>query len=112
MASNFVKEGKYVTMTAPSGGCESGSTYKFGSLIVVALADADEGDAVECATSGVWTLAKTAGEAWTVGAKLYWDNTAGEWTTTTTSNTLAGYAHAAAASDATTGQVYLNQMGG
>ena len=44
---------------------------------------------------------KTTGEAWAVGQKLYWDATAGKFTTTATDNTLCGYAlQAAAAADA------------
>lgn len=31
-------------------------------------------------------------EAWTVGAKVYWDNTNSRFTVTSTSNTLCGYA--------------------
>lgn len=39
---------------------------------------------------------KATGEAWAVGAKIYWDNTAKKFTTTATSNTLCGYALGAA----------------
>ena len=51
---------------------------------------------------------KATGEAWTMGQKLYWDNTAKKFTTTATSNTLCGYAAAPAASADTTGSVDFN----
>jgi predicted RecA/RadA family phage recombinase len=51
---------------------------------------------------------KATGEAWTLGAKLYWDASAGKFTTTSTSNTLCGRAGAAAASADTTGSVIFN----
>lgn len=51
--------------------------------------------------------AKTAGEAWVFGQTLYWDDTAKSLTTTLTANTKAGFAQEAAASAATTGQVFL-----
>lgn len=51
---------------------------------------------------------KATGEAWTMGAKLYWDDTAKKFTTTATANTLCGYAAAPAASADTTGSVDFN----
>lgn len=50
---------------------------------------------------------KTTGEAWTVNASLYWDNTAGKWTTTSSGNTLAAFAAAVQASGDTTGDINL-----
>lgn len=50
---------------------------------------------------------KTTGEAWTVNAPLYWDNTAGKWTTTSTLNTLGAYAAGIQASGDTTGKIQL-----
>jgi predicted RecA/RadA family phage recombinase len=51
---------------------------------------------------------KTAGQAWAPGALIYWDNTAKSFTTTTTSNTLAGYIAAVAASADTEGVIDLD----
>lgn len=50
---------------------------------------------------------KTTGEAWAVNAALYWDNTAGKWTTTSSGNTLGAYAAAIAGSADTTGPIHL-----
>jgi predicted RecA/RadA family phage recombinase len=51
--------------------------------------------------------AKAAGEAWVGGQAVYWDASAGNFTTTSTDNTKAGFAMEAAASAATTGQINL-----
>lgn len=62
----------------------------------------------------VWTSelkgATCAGsEAWTVGAKVYWDNTNSRFTVTATSNTLCGYAtQPKAAADTTTPRFLFN----
>jgi predicted RecA/RadA family phage recombinase len=53
-------------------------------------------------------VAKVSAQAWTVGAPIYWDDTAKLFTTTSTSNTLAGVAVAAAANPSATGRVRLN----
>ena len=60
--------------------------------------------------TGVYDLPKTASQAWTVGAKVYWDNTAKACTTTVGSNTLIGIAVLAVGGGAgeTTGRVRLN----
>lgn len=111
MATNKVQDGDTLTLTAPAT-VTSGLTYKVGSLIVVAMASAASGAAFPAATKGVFTLVKATGSAWTEGEKLYWDATASKWTDVSTSNTLAGYAEAAAASGDTTGNVFLCQIGG
>jgi predicted RecA/RadA family phage recombinase len=54
------------------------------------------------------TLAKISAQGWTVGAPIHWDDTAKLFTTTSTSNTLAGVAVAVAANPTATGRVRLN----
>ncbi|WP_232302453.1 DUF2190 family protein [Elstera litoralis] len=58
--------------------------------------------------TGVYTLAKVAGSAWTVGEIVYWDNAAKACTDTPASNLKIGHATEAAASSATAGAVRLN----
>jgi predicted RecA/RadA family phage recombinase len=54
-------------------------------------------------------IAKATGEAWTLGALLYWDNTNFRFTTTSSGNSDVGAcAGLAAASGDTTGTVLLN----
>jgi predicted RecA/RadA family phage recombinase len=104
---NFVMEGKTLTLTAPYA-VTSGQGLLVGSIFGVACGDAAISTDVETLLEGVFTLAKATGAAWTVGALIYWDNTAKNCTTTVSTNKLIGVAQAAAASGDTTGNVRLN----
>lgn len=108
MARNFLQPGNKLDLTAPSGGVVSGTVYLIGTLLVVAQGTAAQGETFTGMVEGVFTLPKATGQAWTEGAKVYWDNTAKNFTTTSTSNTLAGVAAAAAGSSDTTGSVRLD----
>jgi predicted RecA/RadA family phage recombinase len=105
---NFVQPGVNVTLAAPYDRL-SGEGALIGSLFGVASVDVDSGDDAVFVTEGVFDLAKAASQAWTVGAKIYWDNTNKVCTTTSTSNTLIGVAIAAVGSGAgeTVGRVRL-----
>ncbi len=48
-----------------------------------------------------------AAQAWTLGAKIYWDATPGEFTNISAGNTLAGWAYRARASGDTEGFIVL-----
>jgi hypothetical protein len=48
-----------------------------------------------------------SGQAWAVGDKVYWDDTNKRFTKTSTSNTLAGYAVAAALTADVVGRLRL-----
>lgn len=67
-------------------------------------------DEVETQLTGVVDMAKAASQAWTVGAKVYWDNTAKVATITATGNVLIGAAMLAVGNTAgeTIGRVRLN----
>ncbi|CBS87035.1 DUF2190 family protein [Azospirillum lipoferum] len=104
---NFVQPGKTVTVSAPYD-VASGAGCLVGSLFGVATMDAVSGASVDICTEGVFTLAKTSAQAWTVGAKVYWDDTNKVATTTATSNTLIGCALEVAANPSATGTVRLN----
>lgn len=93
---NYVQKGDILSLTAPSGGVVSGSAYLIGAMIVVAKHSAAQDQKFEAATEGVFSLPKAAGQAPAEGAKLYWDNTAKNLTTSPSGNTFAGYAVAAA----------------
>ena len=105
---NYIQEGKTLELTAPTGGVVSGNAYLIGALLVVAVADAAETEKFNGTAQGVFELAKATGQAWTEGAKLYWDNTNSRFTTTASGNTLAGVAVAAAASGDAIGTVRLD----
>lgn len=103
----FVQPGEQISVTAPAA-VASGVGVLVGSLFGVSAHSAASGAAVEIATRGVYTLAKATGAAWTQGARIYWDDTAKNCTTTASTNKLIGVATAAAASGDTTGNVLLS----
>lgn len=107
MARNYIQPGDTLTLAAPYN-VASGGGAKIGSIIAIAMGTVASGAAGEFKTTGVFEHAKTSAEAWTVGAKVYWDDTNKVFTTTSTSNTLAGVAVAAAANPSATGIVRLN----
>lgn len=108
MASNYIQPGKTLTLTAPYQR-NSGQAAKIGAaLIAISLQTLANAASGEWATEGVWDVDKNSAEAWTIGDKVYWDNTNKVFTTTSTSNTLAGVAVAAAANPSSTGRLRLN----
>lgn len=111
MATNFIKPGEVLTLTAPTGGVVSGNAYLIGNLLVVALVTVAQTLPFEGCVCGVFKLPKAAAQAWTEGANLYWDNTAKNITTTATANYYAGVAAVAAGAADTTGLVRLNGIG-
>jgi predicted RecA/RadA family phage recombinase len=103
---NFVQTGDTITLTAPYD-VASGAGLKVGSIVGIATAAALSSEAVETLLVGVVDVAKVSAQAWIVGALVYWDDSAKLFTTTSTSNTLAGVAVAAAANPSATGRVKL-----
>jgi predicted RecA/RadA family phage recombinase len=106
---NYVQPGNIITLTAPYA-VTSGDGLLVGSIFGVAAGTASLGDPVETALEGVYDLKKVASQAWAVGDKIYWDNTAKNTTKTLTSNTLIGVATDVVAGGATDliGRVRLN----
>lgn len=88
---NFVQEGKTLSLLAPYA-VASGAGFQVGRIFAVATGTAANGAAVEGAVEGVYTLAKTDEQAWTVGVPIYWDDTAKEATIVGTGRLLIGYA--------------------
>jgi predicted RecA/RadA family phage recombinase len=104
---NFIEEGDTLTVPAPSGGVLSGGLVIIGSLIGVAVATAAVGVAVAVKTKGVFELVKVSAQAWTIGAPIYWDAGASKTTTTSSGNTLIGYATEVAANPSSVGRVRI-----
>lgn len=104
---NLVSDGKMLPITAGAD-VESGKGVLQGATFGVAAHKALSGETLILALEGVYELDKAGSQSWTLGAKIYWDNTAKNCTTTSTSNTLIGVAFAAAGSSDTTGKVRLN----
>jgi predicted RecA/RadA family phage recombinase len=104
---NYVQDGEKVTLSAPYD-VLSGAGAQVGSLFGVALIDALSGAQVTLQLTGVVEIAKTSAQAWTVGAKIYWDNTTKLATTTASTNVQIGVATVAAANPSSTGIVRLS----
>jgi len=104
---NYIQPGENVTVSAPYD-VVSGACAKVGSIIGVAQETTLSGADVVLARRGVFELAKTSAQAWTVGVKIYWDDSTKVCTTTASSNTLVGAAHAVAANPSDTGEVLLD----
>lgn len=104
---NFKQPGDVLTLTAPAA-VTGGAPVKVGSLVVVPVDDASASAQFQGYTHGVFELAKTTSQAWTEGAKIYWDDSGKKCTTTASTHVWIGHAVAAAGSDDTTGVVRLH----
>lgn len=107
MATNYKQPGKTLTMAAPYNRT-SGQGALVGSIFGVALGTVLSTVLGEFALTGVWTLAKTSAQAWTVGQKIYWDNSNKRCDSDSTVGMLIGVATAVAANPTSTGDVRLN----
>jgi len=106
MATNYVQEGKTLNYTAGAD-ITSGQFVLVGTIGGVAKTDIANGKTGAVHVCGVFSIPKATG-AVTQGAKLYWDESESEVTTTATDNTLIGVAAAAAASGDSNVHVLLN----
>lgn len=103
---NYSQSGDIIEIAAPAD-VSSGDLVIVGKLFGVAATDAKSGERVNIHTEGVYELAKTSAQAWTVGAAIYATSGAVA-TTTATDNTFIGHAVAAAANPSATGLVRLS----
>jgi predicted RecA/RadA family phage recombinase len=101
---NYIQPGDSITVIAEVK-TKSGELVAVGNLYGVATADAEIGEPVTLVRKGVFDLAKTSAQAWTVGAKIYFDGTA--CTTVVSTNLLVGVSVAVAADPSATGLVVL-----
>lgn len=106
----FHRDGDRIPLTAPAGNVVAGRGYLIGDLFVVATTSAAAGQTFTAQAEGVIEHAKTAAQAVTEGAALYWDNTNFLVTTTVGSNKKIGHAAAAAAGAAATVLVRLQPL--
>ena len=107
---NYVQEGKTITVTAPSA-VASGQYVVVGAIRGVAAFDAAQGEPVEVATEGVFTLPKVAADNVAVGDLLYWNGSACTKTAGTGSRPLMGVAVKPAAANSTMVAVKLGVHG-
>lgn len=76
---NFIQPGDVIDFTAPSGGVVSGTAYLIGSMLLVAVASAAEGEIVAGRRLGVFELPKLSSDNLTAGQKVNWNDTNGEF---------------------------------
>lgn len=97
----YVQPGDVLDVTAPRV-LTPGDGALVGDLFGVSMGSYANGAAAKIQTTGVFILAKTAGQTGALGALAYWDNTAFSVTSVSTGNRRIGcYAVAAAGGDAT-----------
>lgn len=98
-----------LTLTAPSGGVVGGSPVVIGSIFGVPIADAAEGDSFALTRAGVLELAKTTGQTWDEGDRIFWNDSTKRCTKTSAVGLYAiGSATAAAATADVVGAVALD----
>jgi predicted RecA/RadA family phage recombinase len=91
MAVNKVSDFDVITVTAPAA-VASGAGVLVGLMFGVAVHAAASGANVAIMTEGVFRLPKATGVAINEGVRVFWDNTAGNVTTTAASNNCIGFA--------------------
>jgi predicted RecA/RadA family phage recombinase len=105
--NNYSQPGNILTLIADRA-ITSGGGFLKGAIFGVATAAVADAAAGEFVTCGVFSLTKTSAQAWTVGQKIYWDNTLFVCTTDGTAGQLIGTATAVADNPSSTGYVKLN----
>lgn len=108
---NFKGQGNTLNWNNGTGGAiAAGAGVLVGKLFGIASGDIADGEDGVLNLVGEYDLPKAGSQAWTVGAKVFWDDTAKNCTTTATSNTFIGAATVAVGSGAgeTLGTVRLN----
>ena len=104
----FVQDGQHLDYTPSGADASAGDIVLIGTRIGVVVRDTKDGKLGALAVSGVWEMPKATGQSWTLGASIYWDAGANNFTTTSAGNTLVGYAAKAAALNDATGLVRIN----
>ena len=104
---NYIQPGDVLELPVPAGGCVSGSPYLIGSMFVVAVNTAPDGEIAAFRRVGVHSLPKTTGESWAVGNPLYFDPATGKLTKTAGSLKAVAQAVAAHVNAETTGKAVL-----
>lgn len=104
---NAVSHGNVLPFLAVAA-VASGAMVLIGSRVGVAVADIAAGATGSVQVVGEFTVTKLGTDVVAQGALLYWDNTNKRLTTTSSGNTLAGFATAAAGSGAGTVNIKIN----
>lgn len=109
MAKNFILSGDVLDYTnGGSTAIASGAPVLIGKRLGIALVDIPASATGSVRMRGVFTVAKLSTDNVAQGDLLYWDATNSRLTKTSTDNTLAGYAAAAAGAAVTTVAISIN----
>lgn len=104
----YINDGCVLTMTAPSN-LTKDVPLLIGTLFGIPTHTTASGEQAALVIRGKVKVPKVAAQAWaTIGAKVYWDDTAKNVTTVSTNNFLIGAVAEVAGSADTVGYVLLN----
>jgi predicted RecA/RadA family phage recombinase len=114
MSTTYIQSGDVLTMPAPTGGVTAGTPILIGTKVMIPRTTAAEAADADFHVGGVHKVTKAGSQAWTIGAAVYWDDTAKDFTTTSSGNTAAGIAVEAVGSGSgeTSGKILLNGIPG
>ena len=117
MTTKFVQPGDVLSYTNSTGSdISADDVVEMQNIVGVALADIPDTESGSVRVTGVFTLAKTSGTAWTQGDTLDWDTSTGEFhkglTPATGDITGCAVAGADAASGDDTAEVLLARIPG
>jgi predicted RecA/RadA family phage recombinase len=104
--NNYIQDGDTLTLVAPYN-VASGAGFLVGAIFAVAARTVLAGNQVEGVREGVFTLPKTAAQAWAQGDKIYWDDINKRCDSDSTIGLLIGAASEAAANPSDTGVIVL-----
>lgn len=104
---NFIQPGRVLNYT-PGSAVAVGAVVVIGKRIGIASADIAANATGALEVQGVWALPLAGSITAGIGDLAYWDATNKNITTTSSSNTLAGYFAAPAASGDATAQIKIN----
>lgn len=104
---NYIQPGVNLPVIAAAA-TASGSGVLVGSLFGVAQNEAEANGELTIVRCGVFDLTKTSTQAWSVGVKVYWNDSTKKCTTADTGNTLIGVAVEPAVNPSEIGRVLLD----
>lgn len=107
MGNPYVQPGNVITCSSLPYARNKGQGVQWGSMFGVAQQTKAISTACEVEVVGVQNLDATTGQAWTDGAKIYWDNTNKLATNVVGTNLFIGHAVGAKGSAAALGLVRL-----
>ena len=105
---NYIQLGENLTFTVSGSAVVGGNGQLIGDTFGVVAGDAAVGEDAVLSLVGVFEIDAKTADAWSQGAKLYWDDTAKELTDTASGKREVGVAWADKAASATVAQIKLN----